>query len=850
MTATNVSRPCPECGAALAAGQRYCLECGKRIRALPANVALYIEAIEGRHRDPAFVTAIAEPDDESGLAPFLPFAMPSPRAAAVAVLGALAFGTLLGSGSDSLASSPLIVLMETPRALAQSLLGSSTVTTPSAASSGGGGAAPGTTSVADNSGTSGPSSSAATPSTTSTSPTATTTTTSTGAASVLPPTKHVFVIVLADQGYATSLSPASKDKYLSKTLAAKGEIVPNYYGVAQGELANEIAMISGQGPTVQTAADCPSFTTVAPGKRGSDGQVLGDGCVYPKATPTLATQLTAAHHTWKAYVEGLGVTAAAARDGRRTHERRGKASAKLTRRARAHAQSLAANCRYPKLGAADQEQAVSAGNDYVTWRNPFVYFQSITSSKDCQSEDVGIPQLATDLKSESTTPSVAFITPGPCDDGSDTPCRRGAPAGTSQSDKFLESVVPEILGSPAYKDDGMLIITFDQAPQAGPNADPSSCCNNPTYPNLPAATQTTTTTSGATTSSTATGTTTTETTSTTADTTTTAAASSTSPESSSTSAASSSTTPVGSSTASASSATSGDSTDTSDSAATTSESTSSGDGLTESTTTGDAPTESTTTGDAPTESTTSGDAPTESTTSGDAPTESTTSGDAPTESMTIGSTSTTSTTSTTAAAGTGTGAGTGTTTTSSEITSGCSSSTTTSSGTASGDSSSTTTSSDTTSGDSNSSTASSDTTSGDSSSSTASSDTTSGGSIATTTGSTTTATTATSTGATTSPGTSSSSSSSSTTTAASTCTSTPSLPTGLLPGETAGGGQVGMLVISSYVIPKSTDDVDQANHFSLLALIEDLFSLKPIGYASSASTFSTGATGLFNNYSG
>ncbi|MGO9752256.1 MAG: hypothetical protein ACLP22_12260 [Solirubrobacteraceae bacterium] len=59
-----------------------------------------------------------------------------------------------------------------------------------------------------------------------------------------------------------------------------------------------------------------------------------------------------------------------------------------------------------------------------------------------------------------------------------------------------------------------------------------------------------------------------------------------------------------------------------------------------------------------------------------------------------------------------------------------------------------------------------------------------------------------------------------------------------------------MLVISRYVTPRSTDDIDQANHFSLLALIEDLFSLKPLGYAASATPFSTGSSGLFDAYSG
>ena len=48
-------------------------------------------------------------------------------------------------------------------------------------------------------------------------------------------------------------------------------------------------------------------------------------------------------------------------------------------------------------------------------------------------------------------------------------------------------MVPEITASPAYKEEGGLIaITFDQAPQAGPAADSSSCCGTPEYPNLPA----------------------------------------------------------------------------------------------------------------------------------------------------------------------------------------------------------------------------------------------------------------------------------------------------------------------------------------------------------------------------
>jgi hypothetical protein len=46
--------------------------------------------------------------------------------------------------------------------------------------------------------------------------------------------------------------------------------------------------------------------------------------------------------------------------------------------------------------------------------------------------------------------------------------------------------VPEIESSPAYKTGGLIAITFDQAPQSGPNADASGCCMTSAFPNVPA----------------------------------------------------------------------------------------------------------------------------------------------------------------------------------------------------------------------------------------------------------------------------------------------------------------------------------------------------------------------------
>jgi hypothetical protein len=56
---------------------------------------------------------------------------------------------------------------------------------------------------------------------------------------------------------------------------------------------------------------------------------------------------------------------------------------------------------------------------------------------------------------------------------------------------------------------------------------------------------------------------------------------------------------------------------------------------------------------------------------------------------------------------------------------------------------------------------------------------------------------------------------------------------------------VGLLLISQYVKPGSTDVLDYFNHFSLLASIEHIFKLKDLGYARDTSLPSF-QTSVFN----
>ena len=384
--------------------------------------------------------------------------MPAPWAAAVAVMALLAFGVLVGSAVSpapaSRAATPVLVALTraateaaqpppvsqapapTPKTPAITPSPASTPEPPPASTTKA--PAPGKPN-AQSKGLSQPST-----------------------AAQLPPIKHVFLIVLSDQSSAAAFGPGSPVPYLAKTLPHEGELLENYFAVSSGELANAIALTSGQGPSTQTAADCPLYTDLTPAAAGAEGQVLGSGCVYPRTTLTLGDQLTRAGESWKAYVESI--------------ETGGPGQP--------------VSCRHPPLDTTDASNAAGAGDAYVTWRNPFVYFHSLLDSPQCAKDDIGLGRLASDLKKTSTTPSLAYIVPGRCHDGSETPCAPGAPAGLPASEAFLRKVVPEIEASAAYDQGGLIAITFDQAPQSGPAADSSGCCMTAPYPNLPPPTAT------------------------------------------------------------------------------------------------------------------------------------------------------------------------------------------------------------------------------------------------------------------------------------------------------------------------------------------------------------------------
>ena len=284
----------------------------------------------------------------------------------------------------------------------------------------------------------------------------------------LPPIRHVFVIVLENEGYAATFGTPSDDPYLAGTLVGQGALLTNYYGIGHHSLDNYVALLSGQAPNPDTQGDCqdyvdfPPAATVLPG-----GQLTDSGCVYPTSVSTVANQLDAAHRTWKGYMQDMGDIAS----------------------------RESAVCGHPVIGTPDGTEDAVPGDGYATRHDPFVYFHSIIDdTARCDADvvplgtatgglPVGTPAgttgLATDLKSVATTPTLSFITPNLCDDGHDAPCLNQTASASPfvNIDTFLQTWVPLITGSPAFRKDGLLEVTFDEADAEGSGADASACCN-------------------------------------------------------------------------------------------------------------------------------------------------------------------------------------------------------------------------------------------------------------------------------------------------------------------------------------------------------------------------------------
>jgi hypothetical protein len=278
-------------------------------------------------------------------------------------------------------------------------------------------------------------------------------------ATALPPIHHVFILMLENETASVTFSSTPPSPYLAQTLPAQGALLPNYYGIGHASLDNYIALISGQAPNRGTQLDCPLFSDFQPSQPALDahGQLPGVGCVYPTLVKTLPDQLEAAGLTWKGYMEDMG------KDPQREQ----------------------ATCGHPAVGTSDKTLIATAADKYAAKHNPFVYFHSIIDDQArCDAHVVSLDVFPKNLQHVATTPNYSFITPNLCNDGHDPECIDGGPGGFTAVEAFLRKWVPLITASPAFKKDGLLIVTFDESDSTGPEA-ATACCGEMSLPGAP-----------------------------------------------------------------------------------------------------------------------------------------------------------------------------------------------------------------------------------------------------------------------------------------------------------------------------------------------------------------------------
>jgi len=299
--------------------------------------------------------------------------------------------------------------------------------------------------------------------------------------------KHVWLIILENKSYDATFTGLNNNTYLWRSLPAQGVLLKNYYGTGHFSLDNYISLVSGQATQPDTQADCPDYDSFSgtvdtkgslftnrnfgqmASAQGPNAAAGSNGCVYPASVPTLFNQLDAKGVSWKGYAQDLGNPDASPP----VHS--------------AGTQYCGAPYASPgPTGSTAQPNPGSANatDQYVPKHFPFPWFESILQSGDCNPAHIAnlfdpTNGLYHDLQTEATTPAFSWISPNNCSDGHDAVCHGNnlsggfadpntpnAPVnytgGLYAADLFLEHVIPEIEASPAFKDGGLIDITFDE----------------------------------------------------------------------------------------------------------------------------------------------------------------------------------------------------------------------------------------------------------------------------------------------------------------------------------------------------------------------------------------------------
>ena len=301
--------------------------------------------------------------------------------------------------------------------------------------------------------------------------------------------KHVWLIILENKSYDATFTGLNNNTYLWKTLPAQGVLLKNYYGTGHFSQDNYISMVSGQATLSDVQSDCPFYDQITGSvdtsgnlhrnpnfgqlvsAQGPNAAPITNGCVYPASVKTMFDQFDMANVSWKGYAQDLGNPDASGPAHSAGPQYCGAPYA---------TPGATGSTAQPSPGSAN------ATDQYVPKHFPFPWFDSLlTSGKDCDAAHIAnlfdpAGGLYHDLQSKATTPAFSWITPNNCSDAHDAVCHGNNlsggfadpntpnppvnyTGGLYASDLFLEHVVPEIEASPAFRDGGLIDVTFDEA---------------------------------------------------------------------------------------------------------------------------------------------------------------------------------------------------------------------------------------------------------------------------------------------------------------------------------------------------------------------------------------------------
>ena len=267
------------------------------------------------------------------------------------------------------------------------------------------------------------------------------------ATAALPPVKHVFVLVLENESEATSFGAGSPAPYLAKTLSHLRRLpaaTTTGSATAASTTTSRWSAVRHRTPRPPPTA-ARSRTSPAPTSLDASGQETGQGCVYPAAVPTLMSQLQGAGLSWRGYMDGMGANPAA---------RVGDLRAPGGRQSRPHR-------------VRDTHRPVRHPARPVRLL-PFGDRQRRRCATQC-----GEPQPPpgrsgerghhAELRLHHAEP----LQRRPRRD----PAPTAAPAACPAADAFLRTWVPRITTSPAFQQNGLLLVTFDESV-----GDATACC--------------------------------------------------------------------------------------------------------------------------------------------------------------------------------------------------------------------------------------------------------------------------------------------------------------------------------------------------------------------------------------